>query len=113
MHGERVHVSESMGRESLDHAVRFLERCWFIGFTEHSQTDIPLVCQAVGVRSPRQRSNVSRQHLKDADLPRVRRLIEIHDAIDMELYETACRIRGVLPTGADDATKGENAALAP
>lgn len=98
MAGELVHVPEEMTDMQLQQAISFLERCWFIGFTETSETDIPLVCRAVGVRPPHQRSNVSRQHLDPADVTRVRRLIESRDELDMQLYEAACRLRGIRPS---------------
>lgn len=93
MEGELVHVPEPMTEMHLAAAKRFLDLCWFIGFTETSEQDIPLVCQAVGVAAPKQRANVSRQHLDDSERKRVAKYLEEKDVLDMRLFEYAKQLR--------------------
>lgn len=94
MDEDRVHVPEGMEPQHLVSAKAFLDRCWFIGFTESSKQDIPLVCQAVGVPAPEKRSNVSKQHLSEAERVLASKLVEGRDQLDMELYDYARKLRG-------------------
>lgn len=94
MDGELVHEPGEMGREQLESAKRFLEKCWFIGFTESSESDIPKVCQAIGIKTPTRRENVSRAHLPADEAAKARVMIEERDQLDCELFEFAKKLRG-------------------
>lgn len=93
MESELLHVQEEMDQSHLRIAKQFLDKCWFVGLTERSDEDIPLVCQAVGVPSPQTRANVSKKYIPDTDRERVNALVEQRDALDSELYEYALSLR--------------------
>lgn len=93
METEIVHEPGEMTREHLAHAKRFIKRCWFVGFTESSQVDIPFVCQQMRVPTPTRRTNVSRKHLRIEKTPEYAEMIAERDALDMELYRFASEIR--------------------
>lgn len=79
----------------LMRAQSFLDRCWFIGTTETSDTDIPFVYQQMGIRPPKARSNVSRTY-QSAGSTEVEQAITAKDQLDLRLYQYALKLRDTL-----------------
>ncbi|HRF00163.1 MAG TPA: sulfotransferase family 2 domain-containing protein [Pirellulaceae bacterium] len=100
MSGDDPEGSGTVGRRELEAAIGFLERCWFVGLTETSERDLPIVFRALGLKPPARRANVSRIY-QSADDPIVRQAIEAKDRYDLELYRHAVRIREAAATRDD------------
>lgn len=93
MRGERVHEPFEMNETYLGWAKEFLDKCWFIGFTESSDNDMNTVCQAIGVRAPKSRLNQSKFQAPPLD-KLTRQLIDEREYLDWELFEYAKSLRG-------------------
>jgi hypothetical protein len=93
MAGNEVDPPGPMTRTHLETAKTFVDRCWFVGTTETSDADYRRMCEVVELRPPKRKVNVSKPFMDPQTARLHQSRISDIDALDLELYEYACKKR--------------------
>ena len=94
---EGSHAPPYIDGPVMDHhllaAKEFLRLCFFIGFTDRSERDIPWILGQMKLRPPAKRENVSGEYVSlEQDSSIVRSILDLN-LYDIELYQFALALR--------------------